>query len=217
MALCLHPFGDIARDLGKAYELTTLIADWINHDECAKSASVLSHAPAFGFKSAVAHRTFQRPCRHTSVAVFLGVEKTKMLSDDFVRTITLDTLRSRIPRDDDPVRINLEDRVIDDRIDEPPKACICFCKMLEGLLAIGHVPGDLGKANEFSGFIANGIYHRQGPEAAAVLPYAPAFRLEASDGRRRVQCCRGKSSFAILSAEERGVGKADDFGGLRSP
>ena len=73
-ALCLHPFGDIARDLGKAYELTTLIADWIYYDECAKSASVLSHAEAFGFESAVAHRAFQRPCRHTSVAVFLGVE-----------------------------------------------------------------------------------------------------------------------------------------------
>ena len=185
-ALSLHPFGDIARYLGKADELTTLVADWIYHDECAKSVSVLSHAETFGFKSAVAHRTLQRPCRQTSLAVFLGVKKTKMLSDDFVRVIPLDTLRARIPRDDDPVRINLEDRVIDDRIDEPPKACICFCEMFEGLLAVCYVPGDLGKANEFSGFIANGINHRQGPEAAAILPYTPAFRLEASDGRRRV-------------------------------
>ena len=140
---------------------------------------------AFGFESAVAHRTFQRPCRHTSLAVFLGVEKTKMLSDDFVRTITLDTLRARIPRDDDPVRINLEDRVIDDRIDEPPKACITFCKSYAGLLPIGYVPGNLGKADELSGFITNGINYRQGPEAAAVLANAPAFRLEAPDGRRR--------------------------------
>ena len=102
----------------------------------------------------------QRPCRQTSLAVFLGVEKTKMLSDDFVCVIPLDTFRARIPRYDDPVRINLEDRVIDDRIDEPSKACITVCKSYAGLLPIGHVPGNLGKANKLSGFITNGINHR---------------------------------------------------------
>ena len=93
--------------------------------------------------------------------------------------------RAPIPRHDDPVRINLEDRVIDDRIDEPPKACIAFCKSYADLLPISHVPGNLGKANKLPGFIADGIYHRQGPEAAAVLANAPAFRFEAPDGRRR--------------------------------
>jgi hypothetical protein len=52
-----------------------------------------------------------------------------MFTDDFVRAISLDTFRARIPRQDYPVRINLEDRVIDDGIDEPPKARIAFCEV----------------------------------------------------------------------------------------
>ena len=50
----------------------SLIADWINHHERAKSASVLSNAPTFGFKSALALRTLQRLCRQASLAVFRG-------------------------------------------------------------------------------------------------------------------------------------------------
>ncbi len=64
------------------------------------------------------------------------------------------------------------------------------------------VAGDLGKADQFAGIVANGIDHHAGKEAAAVLAYPPALRLELasrppplraprSPARRRVRSSGG--------------------------
>ena len=56
-----------------------------------------------------------------------------------------------------------------------------FVGLLQRLLrepALGDVTGDFGKADQGPIFFADGIDYDVGPEAAAVLAYAPTFRFE---------------------------------------
>src|SRR5262249_62254002 len=57
-------------------------------------------------------------------------------------------------------------------------------------LALGDVPGDLGKPEELAGMVANCRDDDVGPEARAVLADAPALFLIAADFRRRCELPR---------------------------
>src|SRR5690349_18063393 len=103
--------------------------------------AVFAHACAFRLIPAFARGGFERPLGHTRRAVFLGVESGKMLADDLVGTVALDALGPAVPGGDDAVAVELEDRVVDDGVHEPPEALLALNELLAGHFPVGHVAG----------------------------------------------------------------------------
>src|SRR6185369_17730374 len=70
------------------------------------------------------------------------------------------------------------DRIVGDALDQQAKLFLTGAKFCFRLYALGEVAGDLGKAGEPSGLVANRVDHHMGPEAAAILAHPPAFAFE---------------------------------------
>jgi hypothetical protein len=79
----------VARDLGKADDLTGRHSDRIDDDVGPETRTVLAHAPAFGLEFSVAGGGLQRAGRKAGFAVFLGVKSREVLADDFGGGVTV--------------------------------------------------------------------------------------------------------------------------------
>ncbi len=76
-----------------------------------------------------------------------------------------------------------------------------------GGLALGHIAGDLGKADQ-PALIVDGIDDHRGPKARAILAHAQAFGLHAARADRRAQPRLGQPGllvFGRVKAREMGV------------
>ena len=183
--LCLHALRHVARDLGEAEQVALLVANGIDDHEGPELGAVLANAPPLGLVATLARRRRQRPCRYAGGAVLLGVERAEMVPDDIGRRVTLDALRARVPGGHDAVRVELEDRVIHDGVDETAETRFALQQTLARLLALGHVARDLGKPEQHAIVVANGVDDGERPEASSVLANTPAFGLEPAEPRRR--------------------------------
>src|SRR5262245_2578074 len=138
------------RDLGEADELAALVADRVDDDERPEAAAVLAHTPAFGFGPTIARRGLQRRGRHPGRAVLVAVEHAEMLPEDLVRRIALDAPGAGIPRRDDAVGVELEDRIVDHGVHQAAKPTFGVQDLLAGLRALGDVPGDYCAADQLA-------------------------------------------------------------------
>src|SRR5262249_51741298 len=209
--LCVAALGDIARDLGEADELSLLVADRVDHDARPEHAAVLAHAPAFRLEASLAHGGMERACRDSGGAVAFRVEAGKMLADDFFGRIALDALRASVPTDDDAVRIQHEQRVVDHALDEHPELALALAQRLLRRAPLGNVAGDFGEALERACFVADCVDHHRSPEAAAVLAHAPPLGIVASlagGGREHDRWQPGGAIFLGVEAREM---LAEDF------
>src|SRR4051812_4006516 len=163
------PLGDVAGDLSEADQSAGLVPDWINNNAGPEPAAILAHPPAFGFERPVALCHTQRLHRYARGAIRVGVEAGEMLADDFGGAITLQPLRTRIPVRDVPGRIEHEDGVVDDALDQQAKALLTLPQGLLGGLAISDVAGDLSEADQVAGVVPDGIDDDARPEATTVL------------------------------------------------
>ena len=98
-----------------------------------------------------------------------------MLSDDFVRRVALDALSSRIPCRDVSLRIELKDRVIDNRLDQLAVASFASQQIFVCLLPFGDVASDFGKANQFAVFVTDRVEDHKRPKVTPILAYSPAL------------------------------------------
>ena len=98
-----------------------------------------------------------------------------MLPDDLGRRIALDALGAGIPAGDDAVRVQHEERIVGDAVDEQPELTLAFAQTILGLAPLGNIASDLRKADQIAAGIVNGVEHDRRPEARAVLANAPAF------------------------------------------
>ena len=103
------------------------------------AALVAPHAPAFGSILALVGGDLERARRLAALPLLLGVEAAEMLADDLGRRVLVDALRARVPVGDVAVRIEHEDRVVGDALDEQPKAPFAFHQRLLRLAALGDV------------------------------------------------------------------------------
>ena len=62
-----------------------------------------------------------------------------MLADDFGRRVLVDALRAHVPVGDVAVRIEHEDRIIGDALNDHPKAPLAFHQRFLRLAALGDV------------------------------------------------------------------------------
>src|SRR5262249_56340114 len=107
--------------------------------------------------------------------VVVEIGEAEVLADDLARRVALDAPGARIPRRDDAVDVELEDRIVDHGVHQAAKPAFGLQDMPAGLLALGDVAGDFGEADELA-VLPHGVEHGLGPEAAAGLAPPPAFR-----------------------------------------
>src|ERR1019366_8866230 len=114
--------GQIAGDLREAEKLAVPgISDGRDDDVRPEARAVLAYAPAFIFESPDPSRNLQLAFAHARAHVLVAVEPREVLADDFVGLVSLDPLGAEVPGRDDPFRVEHEDRVIADALDEPPE------------------------------------------------------------------------------------------------
>ena len=206
-------FGDVARDLGEAQQLSLLIAYGVNDDMRPETAAVLAQPPAFGFELAFPRRGFQRAGRHAPGAVLRRVEIGKMLADDFRRAVALDALGAGIPVGDDALGAEHVDGIVGDALNQQAKLLLALAQGIFRGAALGQVARHLGKAGQRARRIADGINDDMSPETGAILADPPAFCFELAFARRRFQGAGGQAAGAIFFGIEAGKMLADDFFG----
>src|ERR1043165_5112500 len=79
------PFREVARDLGKAEDLSVGCLDCIEDGACPKAASVLAHPPTFGLELSRFSGNAQRALWNLGCFVFRRVERRKMSPDNLMR------------------------------------------------------------------------------------------------------------------------------------
>src|SRR5690606_13263066 len=100
-------------------------------------------------------------------------------------SVALQALRALVPARDPAIRVQHEDGVVADAMDEEPEA---FLALPEGILrpaSCRQIARHLAEAHELAGFIAQRRDDDVCPELGTVLPHPPAFVLDAPVLRRR--------------------------------
>jgi hypothetical protein len=115
-------FGEVARDLAEALQPAARVAQRRDDDIGPETAAVAPNAPAFVLE----------PARLGGQAQFLlgparrdggrRIEERERLADDLVGAPALEPLRAVVPALHDAVRIEDEDRVVDDALNEQLEA-----------------------------------------------------------------------------------------------
>src|ERR1043165_812332 len=195
-------FGDVAGHFGKADELSRIIQDAIDHHRSHERSAVLADARALGFIAAGFSRLRQRLLWDLSGLVFGGVKAAEMLSDDLVRTIAFDPFGASIPGRYETMRVELENGVIDNCLDQPAVSPLAFKEAELRLLALGDVARDFRKADELPSLVLDGIDHNQCPEAGPVLADPPTPAVEAPGLACGFEGLLGKPCSAILAGVE---------------
>src|SRR5207248_2397198 len=111
-----------ARDLPEPVQGTGRIAQRRDDDVRPEPRTVLADAPAFVLETAFLGRDAQRALGLSREGVLAWVEGGEMMPDDVRRLVALDPLRALVPGHDVPGRIEKEDGVVDDGVDEHREA-----------------------------------------------------------------------------------------------
>src|SRR4051794_13272350 len=98
-----------------------------------------------------------------------------MDADDFVRAVAFDPLRSCVPVRDAALRVEHENGVISDTLDEQSKAPLAFQRRKMRLAIVRHITRYFRETDEFAVFL-NRVHDDHRPEAASVFANAPALR-----------------------------------------
>src|SRR5206468_5742284 len=107
-------------------ELALFVAHRADHHARPERRAVLAHAPALLREAAFARRDLELPLR-LAVRDLLGrVEAREMLADDLGRGVALDALGTGVPARDAAVRIEHEDRVVDDALHHQAEASLAL-------------------------------------------------------------------------------------------
>src|SRR5215831_9096731 len=113
------------------------VLDPVDHDGRPESRTVLANAPAFRLEPAFLCGLSQRTLGDIRVAVFGRIELTEVLSDNLLRRVSLDALGTGIPGCDISGGVELEDRIVDHRLDESPVAPFAVKQVFVRLLPFG--------------------------------------------------------------------------------
>src|SRR5262245_3690919 len=87
LLLGLFALGNVAGDLGKADDVSVVVANGINDDMRPKTRSVFTDAPAFSFKPALLPGRVKRQLGNLRNKVLVRVKPGEVLADDLVGSI----------------------------------------------------------------------------------------------------------------------------------
>ena len=118
--------GDVPGDLGVSDEVPVLVVHQVDHDVGHEAAAILAHPPAFVLEASVRPCGGQRPFRLAGRLVLGGEEARVVLSEDLVARIALGTFGTKVPAGDLPNRIEREDRVVHNAVDQQTEALLAL-------------------------------------------------------------------------------------------
>ena len=177
--------GQVAGELGEPEQPPLRVAQGGDGDGGPEAGAVLADAPAFVEESADLGGDLKLVVRPAALARVGGIEGREVAADDLVRGIALDPLRSGVPRGDDAVGVEHEDRVVGDAFDEQAEALLALAQRLFVVAPLGQVARDLGESDQRPRPVAQRRDDDVGPEQRAVLADPPALVLERLRSPRR--------------------------------
>ena len=197
-ALHLHSLGNVPGDRCEGDDFSVFVADRVDDAGGPKTGSVLAHAPALGLETSLARGRRKHPRRYAGCLILLGMKHAP--ADDLVGRIAVDAFCAAIPGCDDAAPVDLEDRIVDHRLDEVAEPALALQQT--GLLQppLGHVAGDLGEPDHLAVVIPYGVDDRKRPELAAVGAHPPA-----SDSNRPVRAAAASARWGNSVAWSSGV------------
>ena len=123
---------EVSRHLAKPAKLATRgVEQRGNNDIGPKRGAVFAHAPPFVRDAAFGDRALEFLLRLSRFDILRRIEAREMRADDLAGEVAFDPLRSLVPRLDIAFRIEGEDAVILDALDEQAKPLL-------GCLWLGH-------------------------------------------------------------------------------
>ena len=112
------PLGQIARDLGETNDLAARVAQRRDDHVRPEASAVLAKAPSFVFEPAIARRMHQLVGGLSRFDVSRWIEDREVASDDLVRLVALELVRTDVPGQDVAVSVESEDGIVADAGDE---------------------------------------------------------------------------------------------------
>src|SRR5271154_2963467 len=120
--LGLLALSNVAGDLAETAQLAVGAVYRREDHVSPKLGTVLAHPPPFALEAAILPRHFQLVGRLACLDIFGRKKATVMLTDDFCGSVSLDTLRTFVPAYDPALRIQHQDRIVLDALDQQSKA-----------------------------------------------------------------------------------------------
>src|SRR5205085_2502520 len=134
--LGLFPFGQVARDLAIAHEPSTRVAERRNDDVGPEARAVFPDAPTLILEPSLTRRNLQLPRRFPSLDVLSRIKGREVTTDDLLLTVSLDAPRTLVPRLDVPLRIEHEDGVVSDVLNDQTEALLALTKLVLGFVPL---------------------------------------------------------------------------------
>ena len=122
--------GQIARHLGEADQLAVLGAQRGDDHVRPELRAVLADAPALVLEPAVARRALQLALALAGADLLVVVELREVVADDLARLVALDPLGAGVPGHDAAARVEHEDRVVLDRLDQQAEARLALAQLV---------------------------------------------------------------------------------------
>src|ERR1700722_7848330 len=205
--------GDVAGDFSKTQQIAVFAPDRIDDNRGPESSSILAHTPAFAFVATILESDLKNAHRQPGGAILLGIKTREVLSDDFVRGITLHPLCAHIPIRYNSTRLDHIDGVIDHALDQQAEATLAFEKLVLPSCAFGNVTNHFGEADQLARGIPHRLKHGQYPQASSILPGTPALIFRATKLRRFLEDPLRNAVGPVIWTEEAGEVLANDIAG----
>jgi hypothetical protein len=139
------------------------------------------------------------------------VEDPEVLADDFVGGVTLAALCPRVPGGHPAVRVEHEDRIVADGLDQEPEPLLAPQQRFLLLTAARDVAGDLREADVVAVRVVYRGDHDVGPELRPVLADPPALLLVVTIAQRPGELLLGVAPVLLRLRVERTEVPADDL------
>ena len=145
--------GHVAGDLREAVE-PTVVVEGVDRSISPEAGPVLAKPPPLVIGASLAFGLAQDAFRPPSFDVLRRIEHRDVLTDHFVRLVSLDALGALVPGQDIAVGTDEEDRVVEDRVDQE-------ADRLRPVRQIGE--GTLGRCRSSIRRLGLGDSHKQPP------------------------------------------------------
>jgi hypothetical protein len=172
--------GQVARDLGEAHGFTRGVEQTADYDVRPEARAILAHAPALFLEPPFAPNRVEHSLGLAIRAVLGRVEEGEVLTDDLGRLVAFRLARALVPRRHMPGRVEHEDGVVGDRVDQMMKALLGAPQLLLRLPPLREIPRDLAEAAQLTLLVPQSGDHHVRPEQRAVLAHPPTLVLDAT-------------------------------------
>jgi hypothetical protein len=205
------PRRQVTRHLGKTQRLPRVVAQHADHDVGPEARAIFPDSPAFLLEAPFPAHRVEDQLRLALGAILRGVEHREVSADDLGSLIALRLVRSGVPRRHVPRRVEHEDRIVGDGIDQVMKALLGAPQGLFRRSPLAQITRDLAEPSQRAIVVVDRGEHPVGPEERAVLAHPPALFLDVAVVTLGGEHLRGLAGSDVVGRVELGEVLADDL------